>query len=55
MVISVDIENVKEFVYSDKFRNFLLNATTDFGTAAFVLQTLTDKIDELKQAEEDAE
>lgn len=55
MVIDVNIEDVKEFVYSDKFREFLLSATTDFGTAAFVLQTLTERIDELEHAEEDAE
>lgn len=55
MVISIDTENIKEFVYSDKFRDFLLSATTDFGTAAFILQTLIDKIDELERAEEDAE
>ena len=49
MVISVDIKNVKEFVYSNEFREFLLlDATADFGTAAFILHTLTEKIDELE-------
>lgn len=55
MVIEVNIENVKEFVNSDKFREFLLSNTTEFGTAAFVFQTLMEKIDELEKAEEDAE
>lgn len=48
MVVKIDIDNVEAFVTSDKFRDFLLNNTTDFGTAAFVLQTLLDKIDEIK-------
>ena len=48
MEMTVDIDNVENFVISDKFRNFLLSNTTDFGTAAFVLQTLLDKIDEIK-------
>ena len=48
MEIDVDIKEVETFVTSDKFRNFLLSNTTDFGTAAFVLQTLLEKIDEVK-------
>lgn len=48
MEISIDINNIENFVLSDKFRDFLLSNTIDFGTAAFVLQTLLDKIDEIK-------
>ena len=48
MELSVDINDIEEFVKSDKFSQFLLNNTTEFSTAAFVLQTLFDKIDELK-------
>lgn len=47
-----DLNNIKEFVSSDKFANFLINNTTDFGTAAFVLQTLIEKIDELEKEED---
>ena len=50
MNIDVDINNVKEFVSSDEFCSFLVNKTTEFGTAAFVLQTLLDKIDEIENA-----
>lgn len=53
MHCTCDLDNAKEFVKSDKFAEFLLNNTTDFGTAAFVLQTLFDKIGELEK--EDAE
>lgn len=53
MHCTCDLDNVKKFVKSDKFTEFLLNNTTNFGTAAFVLQTLLDKISELEK--EDAE
>ena len=47
--MSVNLEKIKEFVESDKFIQFLLNNTTDFSIAAFVLQTLLDKIGELEE------
>lgn len=47
-----DLDNIKEFVYSDKFSRFLVNSVTDFSTAAFILQTLTDKIAELEKEED---
>ena len=56
MVIGVDIDNVKKFVYSDEFREFLLlDSTADVGTASFILCTLKEKINKLEQAEEGAE
>lgn len=45
--MSVDLGIVNEFIESDKFIQFLLNNTTDFAVAAFVLQTLKDKVEEL--------
>ncbi len=48
MEVSVDIEDVENFVLSDDFRNYLLNKTTDFGTAAFILQSLLDAIEKAK-------
>lgn len=53
MNIELDIKNIEEFVLSDEFRHFLMSKTTNFGTAAFVLQTLLEKIDELKNMEEE--
>lgn len=47
-----DLNDIKKFVSSDKFTNFLINNTTDFSTAAFVLQTLIEKIDELEKEED---
>ena len=48
MQIELDIKNVEEFVLSDSFRDFLMSKTTSFATAAFILQVLLDKIDEIK-------
>lgn len=50
--LSIDLDNVKEFIESDKFVQFLLNNTTQFGTAAFILQTLEDRIKEIKKEQE---
>ena len=52
METMVNLDNVEEFITSDKFANFILNNTTDFGTAAFILQVVLDKIDELRSEEE---
>ena len=51
MEVSVDIDEVEKFIISDDFREFLLDKL-DFGNAAFVLQTMIDKIDELKKETE---
>ena len=51
MEVSVDINNVKEFILSDNFRDFLVDNTTQFATAAFVLQTLLEKVAEIEGAE----
>lgn len=39
---TVDLEAVNRFVTSKEFTNFLLENTTDFEIAAFILQTLLD-------------
>lgn len=49
--VSVDLEDVREFVEGQKFLQFLLNNTTDFTTAGFILQTLLDKLEELEEEE----
>ena len=48
MEIEVDIKEVKEFILSDSFKDFLMSNTTDFAIAAFILQTLLNKIDEIE-------
>lgn len=42
----VDPKEVREFVESEKFIQFLLNNTTDFSVAAFVLQAVLDRLPE---------
>ena len=49
MDMAIDIIDVKQFVNSDKFSQFLLNNTTDFTTTAFILQTLFEKIEEVEK------
>lgn len=41
----VNPDEVREFVESEKFIQFLLNNTTDFSVAAFVLQAVLDRLD----------
>ena len=38
--MTVDVNEVREFIESDKFVQFLLNNTTDFSVAAFILQAV---------------
>ncbi len=45
----VDLDDVKRFVESEKFAQFLLANTTEFSTAAFILQTLLDAVEEAAQ------
>lgn len=42
MYINIDLDKVEQFINSDKFSQFLLNNTTDFGTAAAILQFCWD-------------
>lgn len=51
--VNVDLDNVKEFVESDKFIQFLLSNTTELSTAAFILQTVLERIDEIINGESD--
>ena len=50
--IEIDLQEVEEFVISDKFRDFLLTNTVSIGTAAFVLQVVLNKIDECRKEDE---
>ena len=43
--MSVSLADVHEFITSDKFASFLLENTTDFATAAYILQTLMDAVE----------
>ena len=43
--VTVDLDDVRQFIESEKFSQFLLANTTEFTTAAFILQTLLDAVD----------
>ena len=45
--MELNVQNAKEFILSDKFREFLMSNTTDFAPAAFVLQTLLNEIERI--------
>lgn len=49
MEIEIDINDVERFVNNEDFHYYLVNNTTEFATAAFILQTLLDKVDEIKK------
>ena len=49
MEMSANMDNVKEFIENEEFHQFLLSHTTNFGTAAWVLQTLLDAYEEAEE------
>ena len=53
MDIEIDLNNIEQFINDPGFHTYLLANTPDFGTAAFVLQTLLDRVDELKRLQVD--
>lgn len=44
--ITINLDEVKEFVENPSFHMYLLENTPSFETAAFILQTLLDKVKE---------
>ena len=53
MECMVDLYEVEKFLENDKFVQFLLNNSTDIAIPLFILQTVKDKIEELKKEESD--
>ena len=43
--VEVDLDEVKRVVEAPEFAQFLLSHTTQFSSAAFILQTLLDAIE----------
>lgn len=48
--ITVDLDEVKAFVENPDFHRFLLDNTNEFSTAAFILQTLLDAVENASQS-----
>ena len=53
--VTVDLEEVKQVIESPDFAQYLLSHTTQFTTAAFILQTLLDAVDEAAQQLDNSE
>lgn len=53
--LTIDLEEVKEYIESNKFTRFLLDTSPSFETAAFVLQSLLNAVDDAKQSLDKAE
>ena len=47
--VTVDLAEVKEVIEAPEFAQYLLTHTTQFSTAAFILQTLLDAVDAAAQ------
>lgn len=48
--LTIDLEEVKEYIENAKFTRFLLDTAPSFETAAFVLQSLLNAVEEAKQS-----
>lgn len=55
MEMTVDLIDAEEFVKSEKFTKFLLDNTTDFSTAGFILTVLFNEIDRLRSLPDEEE
>lgn len=54
-MFSVSLDKVEKLIMSDEFIQFLLQHTTDIGVAAFILETVRNKIKELKESEDNSD
>lgn len=48
--ITIDLEEVKNYIENPQFSQFLLSTAPNFETAAFVLQSLLNAVEEAKQS-----
>ena len=55
MEMTVNLIDAEEFVKSEKFTKFLLDNTTDFSTAGFILSVLFNEIDRLRNLPDEEE
>ncbi len=50
MDMGLDMDEIKSLVFDGKLTDWLVNNTVNFSTAAFILQTLIDKVNELENS-----
>ena len=48
--ITIDLQEVKDYIVNPDFSKFLLDTAPSFGCAAFVLQTLLNAVEEAAQS-----
>jgi F0F1-type ATP synthase delta subunit len=53
--VEVDLDEVKQVIEAPEFAQYLLSHTTQFSSAAFILQTLLDAIDNAVQSLDNTE
>ena len=46
--MEINVTELRKLVYSDEFAQFLLSHTSDFGIAAYVLQTCFEAVDKIE-------
>lgn len=49
--VEVDMNEVERFINNPDFHYYLVNNVVEFSTAAFILQTLLDKVQEMRQSQ----
>ena len=49
MDITIDLQEIKDYVENPKFTRFLLDSTPSFECASFVLQALLDAVEQASQ------
>ena len=52
---TVDLDEVKRVIEAPEFAQYLLSHTTEFSSAAFILQTLLNAVDEAAQTLDNSE
>lgn len=52
MEIEVNLNEVKEYVQTDEFIQFMLKTSTNIGVPSFIIQTVLEKVDELMEEED---
>ena len=48
--LTIDLQEVKEYIENPQFAQYLLDTCPSFGCAAFVLQSLLDALEEARQS-----
>lgn len=52
MEMEVNLSEVKEYVTSDDFIQYMLSTSTNIGVPSFIIQTILDKVEELMEEED---